>query len=97
MTKFQSQGLHIIKIKYWKAGGSGNPPSLPHSYPLEHWHFTPYSKVPYNKLAHPHKSKHATLGKQFGAECKHLEEEKKKRKVIVVYATKVQLLPTVYI
>ena len=39
-----------------------------------------YSKVPYNKLVHPHKSKQATLGKQFGAECKHLEEEEKKEK-----------------
>ena len=28
MTKFKSQALHIIKIKYWKASGSGNPPSL---------------------------------------------------------------------
>ena len=28
MTKFKSQALHIIKIKYWKASGSGNPPCL---------------------------------------------------------------------
>ena len=28
MTKFKSQALHIIAIKYWKASGSGNPPSL---------------------------------------------------------------------
>ena len=28
ITKFKSQGLHIIRIKYWNAGGSGNPPSL---------------------------------------------------------------------
>ena len=28
MTKFKSQALHIIRIKYWKASGSGNPPSL---------------------------------------------------------------------
>ena len=28
MTKFKSQGLHITRIKYWKARGSGNPPSL---------------------------------------------------------------------
>ena len=27
MTKFKSQALHVIRIKYWKAGGSGNPPS----------------------------------------------------------------------
>ena len=28
MTKFKSQAFHIIRIKYWKASGSGNPPSL---------------------------------------------------------------------
>ena len=28
MTKFESQALHIIKIKYWIASRSGNPPSL---------------------------------------------------------------------
>ena len=28
MTKFKPQALHIIKIKYCKASGSGNPPSL---------------------------------------------------------------------
>ena len=28
MTKFKSQALHIIKIKYWNAGWSGNPPFL---------------------------------------------------------------------
>ena len=28
MTKFKSQALHIIRIKYWKSSGSGNPPSL---------------------------------------------------------------------
>ena len=28
MTKFKSQALYVIRIKYWKAGGSGNPPSL---------------------------------------------------------------------
>ena len=26
ITKFKSQALHILKIKYWKASGSGNPP-----------------------------------------------------------------------
>ena len=31
MTKFKSQALHIIRIKYWKASGSGNPPSLIHA------------------------------------------------------------------
>ena len=28
MTKFKSQALHIIRIQYWNAGGSGNPPSF---------------------------------------------------------------------
>ena len=28
MTKFKSQVLYIIRIKYWNAGGSSNPPSL---------------------------------------------------------------------
>ena len=28
MTKFKPQALHIIKIKYWKANGNGNPPSF---------------------------------------------------------------------
>ena len=28
ITKFKSQGLYIIRIKYWNAGGFGNPPSL---------------------------------------------------------------------
>ena len=28
MTKFESQALHVIKIKYRKASGSGNPPFL---------------------------------------------------------------------
>ena len=28
ITKFKSQALYIIKIKYWKASGSGNPPSF---------------------------------------------------------------------
>ena len=27
-AKFKSQALDIIRIKYWKSGGSGNPPSL---------------------------------------------------------------------
>ena len=27
-TKFKSQGLYTIKIKYWNASGSGFPPSL---------------------------------------------------------------------
>ena len=28
MTKFESQDLYIIKIKYWSTSGSGFPPSL---------------------------------------------------------------------
>ena len=28
ITKFKSQGLYTIKIKYWNASGSGFPPSL---------------------------------------------------------------------
>ena len=28
MTKFKSQGFHIIRIKYRNASGSGPPPSL---------------------------------------------------------------------
>jgi hypothetical protein len=28
ITKFKSQALYIIRIKYWKASGSDNPPSL---------------------------------------------------------------------
>ena len=35
--KFESQGLHIIRIKYWNASGSALewPPSLPHFRPYE--------------------------------------------------------------
>ena len=28
MTKFRLQALHIKRIKYWNAGGSGSPPSF---------------------------------------------------------------------
>ena len=35
MTKFKSQGLHIIRIKYLNANGSGSTPFL-YSRPLEH-------------------------------------------------------------
>ena len=28
MIKFKSQALHVIRIRYWKAGGSGNLPSF---------------------------------------------------------------------
>ena len=27
-SNFKSQGLHIIRIKFWNASGSGSPPSL---------------------------------------------------------------------
>ena len=30
MTRFKSQALNIIRIKYWKASGVGNPPILIH-------------------------------------------------------------------
>ena len=32
MTKSKSQGLHIIRIKYWNASRSGSPPSLISAY-----------------------------------------------------------------
>ena len=35
ITRFKSQALNIMKSKYWKVSGSGNPPSLPHSRPPE--------------------------------------------------------------
>ena len=54
MTKFKSQGLHIIRIHFWNACGSGSPPSLiPTLWNigiLLHWK--------------------ATLGKRFRPECK---------------------------
>ena len=28
ITKFNSQGLYIMKIKYWNSSGNGFPPSL---------------------------------------------------------------------
>ena len=31
MTKHKSQALHITRIKYWKASGSGNSPSINHA------------------------------------------------------------------
>ena len=31
MTKFESQALHVIKIKFSKTGGSGNTPSFIHA------------------------------------------------------------------
>ena len=52
-TKFKSQALHIIKIKYWNAGRSGNPPFLIHVL----WNI--------GILIH----KQATLGKHFEPEC----------------------------
>jgi hypothetical protein len=33
LTKSKSQAFHVIRIKYLKAGGSVNPPSLPPSLP----------------------------------------------------------------
>ena len=29
MTKFEYEALHVIRIKCWKVGGCGNPPSFP--------------------------------------------------------------------
>ena len=39
-TKFKSQGLYIIGIKYYKAGGSGNPHFLIPALWNISWHFT---------------------------------------------------------
>ena len=55
MTKFKSQGLHIIRIKYWNASGSGFPPSLIPTL----WNI--------GILLH----KQATLGKHFEPKCKY--------------------------
>ena len=40
ITKSKSQALHIIRIKYWKASGSGIPPSLSHTRPPENCLFS---------------------------------------------------------
>ena len=53
MTKFKSQALQYIRIKYWKASGSGNPSSLIPAL----WNI--------GILLH----KQATLGKHFRPEC----------------------------
>ena len=53
MTKFKAQALHIIRIKHWKASGSGNPLSL---IPIL-WNI--------GILIH----KQATHAKHFGPEC----------------------------
>ena len=53
MTKFKSQGLYIIRIKYWNASGSGSPPSLIPAL----WNI--------GILLH----KQAILGKHFWPEC----------------------------
>ena len=55
MTKFKSQAFHVIRSRYWKAGGSGNPPSLilalwnigilPHIQATLGKHFEPKSSV----------------------------------------------------
>ena len=50
ITKFKSQAFHIITIKYWKASGSGNPPSLPHSCPPENCHFRSKNEIFYTFL-----------------------------------------------
>ena len=55
MTKFKSQALHVIRIRYWKAGGSGNLPSLIPAL----WNI--------GILLH----KQATLGKHFELDCNH--------------------------
>ena len=52
-TKLKSQGLHITRIKYWNASGSGSPPFLIPAL----WNI--------GILFH----KHATLGKPFCPEC----------------------------
>ena len=56
MTKSKSQGLHIIRIKYWNASRSGSPPPL----------------IPalcnIGILLH----KQATVGKHFWPECTYL-------------------------
>ena len=56
MTKFESQALHVIRIKYWKAGESGNPRNPPSLIPAL-WNI--------GILLH----KQATRAKHFGPEC----------------------------
>ena len=53
MTKFKLQARRTTKIKYWKASGSSNPPSLIHAL----WNI--------GILIH----KQATRAKHFGPEC----------------------------
>ena len=59
MTKFKSEGLHIIRIKYWNASGSGSGP--------------PPSFIPIllniGILLH----KQATLGKDVEPECTYAQ------------------------
>ena len=60
MTKFRSQGLHIVRIKYWNASGIGSPPSLIPAL----WNI--------GILLH----KQATQGKHFCPECIYLNMPK---------------------
>ena len=53
VTKFKSQVLHVIRIKYENTGGSGNPPSL----------------IPASCNIGILDHKQATLGKHFEPEC----------------------------
>ena len=63
MTKSKSQGLHIIRIKYWNASGSGPPPSLI----LAHWNigilltslFYSINRPPWANISEP--SVHCTV------------------------------------
>ena len=64
ITKFKSQGLHIIRIKYWNASGSGSPPSLIPAL----WNI--------GILLH----KQATLGKHFRPECRILAVVRRRRR-----------------
>ena len=57
MTKFKSQALHIIKINYWNADGSGNPP------------FFILALLNIVTLFH----KQATLGKHFKPKCTYFK------------------------
>ena len=57
MTKFKLQPLYIIRIKYWNAGGSGNPPSFIPAL----WNI--------GILLH----KQATLTKQYDGECNFVD------------------------
>ena len=66
MTKFISQGLHIIRIKYWNANGSGPHPS-----------FVPALWI-IGILLH----KQATLGKHFCPQCNYNSYQKRPAGII---------------